>query len=231
MVSNQSHDRFNDAVAAHLPLAMEAQDAFAAQVDLGSAYSADIEQSRLVIGGHPLWVTLLGTVAKQSNTWLWAWANQGFRPDLPAIAPTNALRGLGDAWQLWELSATGFPLEGITDTGLGAGSSVALVAAPLVGATAMYAADYGAGVAYFGIRQESLPRSATSPAQLERAIRRAQDLLPGHARAQLLTYARVHDLRVVGQGPALVIHFPGGQGVAVVIDGTGRATSFTPAGY
>ncbi|MBK8459439.1 MAG: DUF6882 domain-containing protein [Micropruina sp.] len=230
MIESQSHDRFNDAVAAHLPIAMEAQDALAAVADLGAAYTADIEQARLVIAGIPLWVTLLGTVAKESNTWLWAWANPGFRPDLAAIAPTAGLRAVGESWQLWELASEGFSLAGIADTGLGAGSSVALVAAPLVGATAMYAADYGAGVAYFGIRRESVPRPATSPAQLERFLRRAADVFPGHARAQILTYAQVHDLRVLGQGSALQIHFPSGQSVTVDVDGAGRATAFRPAG-
>ena len=46
-----THERFNEAVVAHVPIAMEAQEALAQAVDLNGAYQADIEQGVVTIAG------------------------------------------------------------------------------------------------------------------------------------------------------------------------------------
>ena len=217
----QNHERFNAAVAAHLPVAMEAQEAMSQVVDLNGPYQADIEQGTLAVGGRPLRVLLLGTVSKASNTWLWSWANQGFSSQLPAIAPVRRAAAVAQSWGLWELAEQQFSLDGILDTGLGAGASVALVAAPLVGATAFYSADYGAGIAYFGVVDVAVPRPIPQGVTFPRRIMAAVDLQPGHGRAQVLTYAAVHNLRVVGDERQLKVHI-GPDVLSVQFDEQGR---------
>lgn len=134
-------------------------EALASVVDLNGAYQADIEQGVVTIAGRPLRVVLLGTVSKATGTWLWSWANQGLRAD--AAGDRTRPQGCRDGrLGLRELGEPQFSLAGVLDTGLGAGASVALVAAPLVGATAFYSADYGAGIAYFGIVDPAVPRPA-----------------------------------------------------------------------
>ena len=193
---------------------MEAQDALSRVVDLNGPYQADIQQGTLTIAGRPLRVLLLGTVSKSSNTWLWSWANQGFSADLPAIAPVRRVTELAQSWGLWELAD-------VIDTGLGAGASVALRAAPLVGATAFYSADYGAGLAYFGIADPAVQRPVAEAVTFPRRIMDAVNLLPGHARSQVLTYASVHNLRVVGDDRQLKVHL-GPDVLDVDFDDQGR---------
>ncbi|WP_298133712.1 DUF6882 domain-containing protein [Micropruina sp.] len=221
-----THERFNEAVVAHVPVAMEAQEALASVVDLNGAYQADIEQGVVTIAGRPLRVVLLGTVSKATGTWLWSWANQGFAPMLPAIAPVRRAAEMAGSWGLWELGEPQFSLAGVLDTGLGAGASVALVAAPLVGATAFYSADYGAGIAYFGIVDPAVPRPAAQAVTFPRRIMAAVDLQPGNPRAQVLTYAAVHNLRVTGDDRQLRVYL-GPDVLTVTFDEQGRITNIS----
>lgn len=218
---DQNHERLNAAVAAHLPVAMEAQEALSEAVDLNGPYQADIEQGALTIAGRRLQVVLLGTVSKSSNTWLWSWANQGFSPQVPAIAPVRRTAELAQPWGIWELAEPQFGVADVLDTGLGAGASIALLAAPMVGATAFYSADYGAGLAYFGITDPAVPRPAASGVTFPRRIMSAINLLPGHARSQVLTYASVHNLRVTGDDRQLNVHL-GNDVLAIEFDEQGR---------
>lgn len=221
-----NHDRFNSAVVAHLPVAMEAQESLAAVVDLNAPYQAAIDQATLTIGGRPLHVVLLGTVSKQTNTWLWSWANQGFASDIPAIAPAKRVTDVADSWGLWELAEPQFGLAGVLDTGLGAGASIALVAAPIIGATAFYSADYGAGTAYFGILDPAVPRVRPQAVTFPRRILDAVGLRPENPRSQVLTYASVHDLRVTGDERQLKVHI-GGDVMGVQFDDQGRITNIS----
>ncbi|MFT3861295.1 DUF6882 domain-containing protein [Micropruina sp.] len=223
-MAEQNHERLNMAVAAHLAVAMEAQEALAAVVDLNGSYQADIDKGTLTIAGRPLQVVLLGTVSKASNTWLWSWANGGFSAQVPAIAPVRRVAEIAESWGIWELGRPQFSLAEVLDTGLGAGASIALLAAPQVGATAFYSADYGTGLAYFGIVDPAVPRPAAEAVTFPRRIMAAVDLLPGHARSQLLTYASVHNLRVVGDGRQLTVHL-GPDVLAVEFDDQARIVS------
>ena len=221
---DQNHERLNAAVAAHLPVAMEAQEALSRVVDLNGPYQADIQQGTLTIAGRPLRVLLLGTVSKSSNTWLWSWANQGFSADVPAIAPVRRVAEVAQSWGLWELAEQQFSVADVIDTGLGSGASIALLAAPLVGATAFYSADYGAGLAYFGIADPAVQRPVAEAVTFPRRIMDAVNLLPGHARSQVLTYASVRNLRVVGDDRQLKVHL-GNDVLAVDFDDQARITS------
>lgn len=222
MEQGQAHDRLNAAVSAHLAVAIEAQAALAQVVDLSAHYQADIGTGRLVLGGRPLSVVLLGTVAKESNTWLWSWANQGFAPDIAAIAPVRQVADRGAAWGLPELSTPVFGLAGVVDTGLGAGASVALLACAILGAVGFYAADYGAGVAFFGIVDPSVRRPEPDGAGFTRHLRTAAEIAPGQGRSQLLTYAGVHNLRVRSAGTGLEVFLPSGDRILVEFDAQER---------
>jgi len=219
-----NHERLNAAVAAHLPVAMEAQEALSQVVDLNGPYQADIDQGTVTIAGRPLRVVLLGTVSKSSNTWLWSWANQGFSAQAASIAPVRRAAELAEPWGLWELAEPQFDIGGVIDTGLGGGASIALLTAPLVGATAFYSADYGAGLAYFGITDPAVPRPAPQGVTFPRRIMAAVDLLPGYARSQVLTYASVHNLRVTGDERQLKVYL-GPDVLSVDFDDQGRVST------
>ncbi len=223
---DHNHERFNEAVVAHLPVAMEAQEALSQVVDLNGPYQADIEQGIVTIAGRPLRVVLLGTVSKASGTWLWSWANQGFSPGLPAIGPVRRVAELAQPWGLWELGQPQFSLDGVLDAGLGAGARVALLAAPLAGATAFYSADYGAGIAYFGIVDPGVPRPRAEGVTFPRRIMAAVNLQPGNPRSQVLTYAAVHDLRVTGDDRQLKVHI-GPDVLSVLFDEHGRIATIS----
>lgn len=221
-----THDRFNEAVLAHLAVAMEAQDALSAAVNLAGPYQADIAAATLTFGETTLRVVLLGTVSKQGGTWRWSWANQGFPPDSPAIAPVHRIAELAQAWGLWELGQAEFWLHGIVDTGLGPGASIAVLACPLVGAVGFFQADYGAGLAYFGIVDQQVPRPHPTIDALPGVILRADDRFPGMGRRQLLTYASVHDLRITGSDRSLIVHLGPDAALQVDFDANDRPIRF-----
>jgi hypothetical protein len=200
---DHNHDRLNAAVAAHLPVAMEAQEELARVVDLNSPYQADIAAGLLTIGGRPLRVVLLGTVSKSTNTWLWSWANVSFSPDVPSIAPVRRLVEVADSWDLWQFGEPQFSVDGVT---------------------AFYSADYGGGWAYFGVTDPAVPRPSAGAVTFPRRILDAATVLPGYARSQVLTYASVHNLRVVGDERQLKVHL-GSDVLAVDFDDEGRIVS------
>jgi hypothetical protein len=101
---------------------------------------------------------VLGTVSRQSNTWLWAWASPQLMPP-GLLQATYQLRALGERFDVEELVEESLDLVTpaiaaleIADSDFAPepldGHYLAMLAAGVCQASAYYGADYGRGVVY-----------------------------------------------------------------------------------
>jgi len=108
---------------------------------------------------------VLGSVSRQSSTWLWAWASPQPLPK-QLLQAAQQLKALGTGQGIGELYEEGFdivsppaPVESLLDmhqrlTNIGHaqepldGHLIAMLAAGVCQADAYYGADYGRGIAY-----------------------------------------------------------------------------------
>ena len=210
----RSHDRLNEAVAAYAPVAQEGRDRLFAIAERTAPYELNLDEGALVLDGHRFAAALLGSLSRASYTWLWAWANPAIGPDHPTSAASLRLRDeIGPVRGWWELEDDAFPLEGVIDAGYGPGASVASVAATTIGAGAYFGVDYGDGIAYLAITDPAVRRTPPSALTLPHRLRTAA-AVPGHARAQALTYAREHGISADDHGRSVVL--PLADGVVVL---------------
>lgn len=100
---------------------------------------------------------LLGTEAHDSQTWLWAWANQASNipPQLHGDALT--LRLLGEHHQTPELAEPQLPLGKVN------GHFFALLASGICEANAYFRAPYDGGAAFLLIKDHAFPKNTDSP--------------------------------------------------------------------
>src|SRR5512138_1679629 len=90
----QQQDLFNDVVG---------PDSLEADLD-----ARTLSSERGVLGG----ISLLGSFSELDRTWLWGWANPGFGPDAPAVAPTLAIREFGERHGISEFTTDSPDLGG-----------------------------------------------------------------------------------------------------------------------
>lgn len=121
-----------------------------------SNWQVDIERGSASFGpGKAFPIQLIGSEARNDNSWLWAWANP--QPFIPAsvLRTGNQLREMGKRYAIRELTDPGFPLKGVT------GHSLAMVASGYHGKAAYYRGPYDGGALYFLVL--NLPESIFAP--------------------------------------------------------------------
>ncbi|RZK53252.1 MAG: hypothetical protein EOO59_12670 [Hymenobacter sp.] len=152
-------DDLSDLYARHAAFSLEKQLALGHVIGTRS-FAFDAEAGTLSFGeGRQFPMQLLGTVSRQSNTWLWAWASP--QPAPPALLrAARQLQALGQRLAIAELEEEGFDLVTPAIAGLAAaddpdyapdpldGHYMAMLAAGECQASAYYGADYGRGIAY-----------------------------------------------------------------------------------
>lgn len=152
-------DDLSDLYARHAALSLEKQLALGHVIGTRS-FAFDADAGTLSFGdGLQFPMQVLGTVSRQSNSWLWAWASP--QPVSPALLrAAHQLRTLGQRLGLEELEEEGFDLVTPAVAGLAAASGpdyapdpldghyLAMLAAGVCQASAYYGADYGRGIAY-----------------------------------------------------------------------------------
>jgi hypothetical protein len=151
-------DDLSDLYSRHAALSLEKQLALGHVIGTRN-FAFDADNGTLSFGdGLRFPMQLLGTVSRQSNTWLWAWASP--QPLSPALLQAaHQLRTLGEHLEIDELAEEGFDLVTPATAELEVpdpdfapepldGHYMAMVAAGMCQASAYYGADYGRGIAY-----------------------------------------------------------------------------------
>ena len=141
--------RLHDLCAAHAALSSEKQRALAAALGDGPwRFSIGAGTISLDGGRFVFPIQLLGTQAEESNTWLWAWANEAsnFPPDL--LTSANRLRQIGLEEGVMELAEPQLDLGSPDDRPWFDGYYLAMAASGLCQADCYYRAPYEGGALF-----------------------------------------------------------------------------------
>jgi hypothetical protein len=112
----------------------------------------------LSFGDHYHWhVSILGTEAYDSNTWLWAWANAASNLPAELLQAPLAMKDLGQRQQIAEFTTAQLPLDEIN------GHLLSLIASGVCNANGYYRGPYTGGTAFFIIQDENFPKRDTLP--------------------------------------------------------------------
>lgn len=130
-------------------------------------------------------VQLLGTFSHQSESWLWAWANE--QSGIPArlLEQAEQLRSYGQQHGIERLTTPSFPA---TDMDLHA---IGSIAAGMFDASGYYLADYGQGILVVTIKGEQVDRLRKNDfARVLSTFPQVISLFEMHHRPALLHYLR-----------------------------------------
>ena len=117
-------------------------------------------RSLLSFGDRYAWrVQLLGTESEETQTWLWAWANEVSKIPPPLLQAALQLKAFGEEQQIPELATPMFPLEGID------GHFLAMIASGVCHANGYYRCPYDGGAAFLLIQDENFPKNTETPLQ------------------------------------------------------------------
>ncbi|RZJ94684.1 MAG: hypothetical protein EOO60_02490 [Hymenobacter sp.] len=154
----QAMDDLRDLYTRHAALSLEKQLALGHVIGTRN-FAFDADAGTLSFGNDLHFpMQLLGTVSRQSNTWLWAWASP--QPPSPALLQAaRQVRTLGEHLEVEELAEESVDLVTLAIAELEAadpdfapepldGHYLAMLATGVCQASAYYGADYGRGIAY-----------------------------------------------------------------------------------
>ena len=126
----------------------------------GLEWHLDLASGILSFGDRYAWrIQLLGTEAEETQTWLWAWANEASNLPPSLLQSSLQLRAFGEEQQIPELSTPMFPLDGID------GHLLAMLASGVCEADAYYHCPYEGGAAFVLIEDENFPKNTEPPLQ------------------------------------------------------------------
>lgn len=106
-------------------------------------------------------IQLLGTEAHDSNTWLWAWANEGSNipPDLLKVV--QQLRDMGKEYNIEAFTSK----QAVEMTDQFQGHNLSLIASGISGANAYYRGPYDGGALFMIIEDDKYPVDTRHPMQ------------------------------------------------------------------
>ncbi|WP_329000001.1 hypothetical protein OHA18_36890 [Kribbella sp. NBC_00709] len=169
--------------------AIQQQDLFNEAVGSGTL-QADLDARTLtgergVLGG----ISLLGSFSELDQTWLWGWANPGFGPDAPAVAPTVAVREFGGQHGIAEFIADSPDLSGFPEPAQAA-IKLAITAGAVLGGRGVWstAINEGRGHVYLHVADEQLPLAGFDPIATPRLLMTAVSVFPSDHRQVVRGY-------------------------------------------
>jgi uncharacterized protein DUF6882 len=118
----------------------------------------DVTSGLLSFGEQCRWqVQILGTEADDSQTWLWAWANEESGIPTGLLGSALVLRMLGEAQGIPELAEPEVLLSEVN------GHILAMIGSGVCRADAYYRCPYDGGAAFVLIKDENFPRCTEPP--------------------------------------------------------------------
>jgi hypothetical protein len=224
--------RLHNLCAAHAALGSEKQRALAA--DLGDGpWRLSIGQGTISLdGGRFVFpIQLLGTHAEESNTWLWAWANEAssFPPDL--LTSANRLRQIGQEEGVAELAVPQLDLGSPDDRPWFDGYYLAMAASGLCQADCYYRAPYEGGALFVLLKAPQV--WARAPQDAHQMAAGLAELLATPAGAVLnhktvvCSYARQKGYQVTDAGEQVTCAGGGGEKLDAAFDAAGLMTRLT----
>lgn len=189
-------------------------------------WNADLTARSYTSGGVTVRVSLLGSYAVQEQTWLWGWANPQFGDEHPAVAPTLAVREVGERLGIPEFVTPEVDLSWYEGPAGHGGELIAVAAGGVLGGGGYIGAGYDGGSAYLHVDDPNVPPAQWDPVPVPRLLINAISLFPQDHRltlARLLSHHRVPYREIPGGIQALL---PDGGAALAVFDEHDRFTSW-----
>ncbi|NUS00631.1 MAG: hypothetical protein HOV67_35860 [Kribbellaceae bacterium] len=168
-------------------------------------------------------ITLLGSFSEVDRTWLWGWANPGFGPGAPAVAPTSAIREFGARHGITEFTSESPDLSGFAEPDQAA-IMLAITAGTVLGGRGVWstAINEGRGHVYLHVADEQLPEAGFDPIATPRLLLTAVGVFPSDHRQVVRGYFQHFGLQT-DEGPeAISGTAPNGSTVVASFDELGR---------
>lgn len=162
-------------------------------------------------------ITLLGSFSELDQTWLWGWANPGFGPDAPAVAPTSAIREFGERHGITEFTGESPDLSGFEQPAQAA-IMLAITAGTVLGGRGVWstAINEGRGHVYLHVADEQLPEAGFDAIATPRLLMTAVGVFPSDHREVVRGYFQHFGLQS-DEGPD-AIHGTAADGSTVTVD-------------
>ncbi|MQY02298.1 DUF6882 domain-containing protein [Actinomadura macrotermitis] len=185
-------------------------------------WSADLTARSYVSGGVGVRVSLLGSYAARERTWLWGWANPQFGDDHPAVAPTLAIRALGERLGIPEFVTPEVDLGWYDGPAGHGGELIAMAAGGVLGGGGYIGAGYDGGSAYLHVDDPKAPPAAWDPVPVPRLLTTAAALFPRDPRLTLARLLSHHRVPYRDADGVMEIALPSGGTARAYFDGLGR---------
>jgi tetratricopeptide (TPR) repeat protein len=173
-------------------------------------------------------LTSLGTFSHLTRSWLWAWHNEDFRPDHPAVEPLRAIRDHGRRHDIPELTIGRLDLSGFPNPHRAA-TTIAVAAAALLGGNGVRACriNNGKGTAYFHLDDPQLPVAEYDPLSAADVVMAAAEAFPNNHRRVVQGFVSHYGARIAVSGDVLRGEFPGGHRLSVAFTSDGLVKAIT----
>lgn len=157
-------------------------------------------------------VQILGTEADDSQTWLWAWANEASGIPAALLKSSNQLRAYGQQHNIHVLTQVEIPLDDTHN-----GHYVSLLASGLLKANGYYRGPYPGGALFMLIDDPQFPVDDRDPVQ--RVVSTFPQLIsaitvPDHHQA-FIGYVQSHQLTLLDQDTPNVVQAQAANGQTI----------------
>ncbi|WP_329251249.1 sel1 repeat family protein [Actinoallomurus sp. NBC_01490] len=191
--------------------------------------SFDVDERTLTTGGRTYHgVTLLGSFSHLDRSWLWAWANDHYQDDHPAVEPLRAVREYGRDHGIAEFTVGRLDLSGFPNPHQ-AGTTMAIAAGALLGGNGVHSCGIndGQGSAYFHLDDPELPVAAYDPLKAAGLVMRAVEVFPSDPRRVVRGLVAHYGSRIA-EGPDVIQgRFPDGHTLTVGFTSDGLVGGIT----
>lgn len=154
---------FKELLSQHVGLAFARQLALADLLENQQSFNVDIRQGVCTFGNDLRFpIQILGSEAEDSDTWLWAWANEASNLPPALLHSCNSLKELGAKHGIRELTERQFPLE-VTN-----GHTLSMIASGVDGNCCYYRGPFPGGALF--VLLKNVPAELLRPIRCERVI-------------------------------------------------------------
>ena len=185
----------------------------------GLHWHFDLPTGLLSFGDRFAWhAQLLGTEAEETQTWLWAWANEASNIPPSLLQAAVKMKALGEEQQIPELATPMFPLDGID------GHFLAMIASGVCKADAYYRCPYDGGAAFVLIKDENFQKNNEQPLQRIASVfpQAIASIEISNHRDALAGYLEHYGLSGEVEGDSLVVKENGEAVLTATFDGQNR---------
>lgn len=183
-------------------------------------WSLSPKEGRATFDGAPYSLQLLGTRSAETNTWLWAWANEAADVPSKALEAVRKVRNVGRKRSIGELAVESLPLDNFDFDA----HTLALIATSVADLPAYFRFPYEGGALFAALEVPDFSLGPARIPRIARVIAEATSRFDIDHRTALTAYVEARGGRVTGDRRAPRAVWPDGQALNVEFDENDQLT-------